>query len=196
MGITAQELAERLGAELHGDPGAEISRIGNLAAAKKDELSFLSDSKYREDLANTGAGVVIIRKDDLEHCRTTALVMPDPYVGFAKAAQILDTTPLPAEGISDRAVISPSARLGKGVSVGPGTVIEDGAEIGDSVSIGANCFIGKHASIGSFTKLWSGVSIYHNVRIGSHCLFQAGAVIGSDGFGYANERGEWVKGEP
>ena len=193
MGITAQELAERLGAELHGDPGAEISRIGNLAAAKKDELSFLSDSKYREDLANTGAGVVIIRKDDLEHCRTTALVMPDPYVGFAKAAQILDTTPLPAEGISDRAVISPSARLGKGVSVGPGTVIEDGAEIGDSVSIGANCFIGKHASIGSFTKLWSGVSIYHNVRIGSHCLFQAGAVIGSDGFGYANERGEWVK---
>ena len=48
MGITAQELAERLGAELHGDPGAEISRIGNLAAAKKDELSFLSDSKYRE----------------------------------------------------------------------------------------------------------------------------------------------------
>ena len=193
MGITAQELAERLGAELHGDPGAEISRIGNLAAAKKDELSFLSDSKYREDLANTGAGVVIIRKDDLEHCRTTALVMPDPYVEFAKAAQILDTTPLPAEGISDRAVISPSARLGKGVSVGPGTVIEDGAEIGDSVSIGANCFIGKHASIGSFTKLWSGVSIYHNVRIGSHCLFQSGAVIGSDGFGYANERGEWVK---
>lgn len=98
MGITAQELAERLGAELHGDPGAEISRIGNLATAGKDELSFLSDSKYREDLAKTGAGVVIIRKDDLEHCRTTALVMPDPYVGFAKAAQILTPLRSPQRG--------------------------------------------------------------------------------------------------
>ena len=81
MSITAQELAEKLGAELHGDPGAVIRRIGNLVTAGKDELSFLSDSKYREDLSKTGAGAVIIRKDDLEHCKTTALVMNDPYVG-------------------------------------------------------------------------------------------------------------------
>jgi UDP-3-O-[3-hydroxymyristoyl] glucosamine N-acyltransferase len=72
-------------------------------------------------------------------------------------------------------------------------VIEAGAVIANDVQIGPGCFIGEHAKIGQGTKLWANVSVYHEVEIGSDCLFQANTVVGSDGFGYANERGEWVK---
>ena len=72
-------------------------------------------------------------------------------------------------------------------------MIEDGAEIGDEAIIGAGCFIGKNAKIGAKTQLWANVTIYHEVQIGSGCLIQSSAVIGSDGFGYANDRGRWIK---
>ena len=72
-------------------------------------------------------------------------------------------------------------------------MIEDGAEIGDEAIIGASCFIGKNAKIGAKTQLWANVTIYHEVQIGSGCLIQSSAVIGSDGFGYANDRGRWSK---
>ncbi|EGQ9934087.1 UDP-3-O-(3-hydroxymyristoyl)glucosamine N-acyltransferase, partial [Vibrio vulnificus] len=71
--------------------------------------------------------------------------------------------------------------------------IETGVTLGDNVVIGAGCFIGKNATIGQNTKLWANVTIYHQVQIGADCLIQAGTVIGSDGFGYANDRGEWIK---
>ncbi|MCE1915270.1 UDP-3-O-(3-hydroxymyristoyl)glucosamine N-acyltransferase, partial [Enterobacter hormaechei] len=72
-------------------------------------------------------------------------------------------------------------------------VIESGVVLGDNVVIGAGCFIGKNTRIGAGSRLWANVSVYHNVEMGEQCLIQSGAVIGSDGFGYANDRGKWVK---
>ncbi|MCG6283050.1 UDP-3-O-(3-hydroxymyristoyl)glucosamine N-acyltransferase, partial [Vibrio diabolicus] len=121
-------------------------------------------------------------------------VVADPYVAFAKVTQALDTTPAPASGgIAPSAVVADDAKLGENVSIGANAVIESGVELGDHVIIGAGCFIGKNAKIGNHTKLWANVSIYHNVVLGEHCLVQSSTVIGSDGFGYANERGEWIK---
>lgn len=188
-------LAEVMGAEVHGNSSVEIDRIANLKTAGAGEISFLSDPRYRSVLSESQAAAVIVRKDDLPHVNpaATALVVSDPYVGFAKAAQALDKTPPVAVGIDPSAVISPEARLGKNVAVGPNAVIAAGAVIGDNVQIGAGCSVGLNAVIGECTRLYPNVSVYHDVQIGAHCLFQSSAVIGSDGFGYANEKGRWLK---
>ncbi len=193
MTVTLGQLASLLGAELHGDATVEIHRIGNLETAAAGAISFLSDSKYRPHLAATNASAVLVREADLGNCPTNALVVRDPYVGFARVAQLLDTTPQPAVDIHPRAVVADDVKLGNGVAIGANAVIESGVELGDGVVIGPGCFIGKNSKLGKGTRLWANVTIYHNVVLGDACLVQSGTVIGSDGFGYANERGEWLK---
>ncbi|RXE87234.1 UDP-3-O-(3-hydroxymyristoyl)glucosamine N-acyltransferase [Pseudoalteromonas sp. A757] len=190
---TLSQLAEYLGAQLQGDGDKSIRNIATLAQAKDDQIAFLANSKYRGQLEDTTAGAVILSEKDADYFAGNKLIIADPYVAYAKLAQKLDSTPSAASGIHRTAVISDTATLGENVSVGANAVIEDGAVIGDDVEIGPGCFIGKHAKIGAKTKLWANVTVYHEVQIGEQCLFQSGAVIGSDGFGYANEKGEWVK---
>ncbi len=193
MAYTLGEIAQKLKAELHGDPAIEISRIANLATAKEGEISFLNDAKYRKDLEVTAASAVIIRPADLEHCKCAALVMNDPYVGFALVAQMLDTTPRQKVEIHPSASVAADAKIGSDVAIGANAVIDSGAIIEDGAVIGPGCYIGCNSRIGQRTRLWANCTIYHNVQVGSDCLFQSGVVIGSDGFGYANDKGRWVK---
>ncbi len=193
MSVTLGQLAELLGAELHGDASVEVSRVSNLETAKPGAISFLSDSKYQAFLVSTQASAVLVKASDLAACQTNALVVKDPYVGFARVAQVLDNSPKPASEIHASAVVAADAQLGAGVAIGANAVIESGVVLGDGVLIGPGCFIGKNSRLGKGTRLWANVTIYHDVRIGEACLFQSGCVIGSDGFGYANERGEWIK---
>lgn len=193
MVVTLGQLAAHLGAELHGDAEVVISRIANLETAQSGEVSFLSDSKYRAFLGTTQASAVLIKAEALADCRTNALVVADPYVGFARTAQLLDTTPQPATGIHATAVIADDAVLGSDVAIGANSVIESGVVLEDGVVIGPSCFVGKNSRMGKRSRLWANVTLYHNVRLGEDCLIQSGAVIGSDGFGYANQRGEWIK---
>lgn len=195
--ISLNQLAQSIGAQLRLSKGDTqdtlISGLSTLVKAGKGQISFLSNSKYRGHLQDTQAQAVILHPDELSHCNGTALVMNNPYVGFAKAAQLLDTTPEPASEISPHAVIGENVELGQNVKIGANAVIEAGAKIGDNVVIGAGCFIGKSVQLGANTKLWANVTIYHDVIIGTDCLVQANSVIGSDGFGYANENGQWIK---
>ncbi|QOL27295.1 UDP-3-O-(3-hydroxymyristoyl)glucosamine N-acyltransferase [Thalassotalea sp. LPB0316] len=191
--FTLAELAEKIGATVHGNDSCSVSSLATLANAKEGQITFLSNAKYQAQLGQTKASAVILSPDAVAECPTNALVLDNPYVGFAKVAQLLDTTPLPASDIHQSAIISQSATLGKGVAIGANAVIEDDAVLGDNVVIGAGCFIGKAANIGDNTKLWANVSVYHNVKMGKDCLVQANTVIGSDGFGYANENGQWIK---
>lgn len=193
MTVTLGVLAEKLGAELHGNADMEIIRIANLETAKTGEISFLSDSKYQQFLLTTEASAILLKSADLANCKTNALVVKDPYVAFAKVAQILDTTPSPATIFHPTSVVADDVELGQNVSIGAKAVIESGVILADNVVIGPGCFVGKNSVLGARTKLWANVSIYHNVKIGSDCLIQSGTVVGADGFGYANERGEWIK---
>ena len=193
MSVTLGQLATLLGAELHGDASIEVSRVANLETAGSGEISFLSDSKYQSFLAQTAASAVLVKAADLSVCQTNALVVKDPYVGFARVAQLLDSTPQPALDIHSTAVIAADVQLGQNVAIGPHAVIESGVVLGDGVAIGPGCFVGKNSRLGKGSRLWANVTIYHNVEIGDACLIQSGTVIGADGFGYANERGEWIK---
>lgn len=187
------EIAKRLDARLVGNGDVEIVKVANLKTATGNEISFLSDSRYKDVLSESAAGAVIVREADVEHVKGAALVMGDPYVGFARVAQLLDTTPQIATGIHPSAIVHPTATLGKNVALGPYVVIEEHAVIGDNVQLGAHVFVGQGAHIGADTKVYPNVSLYHGVKIGEHCLIQSGTVIGGDGFGYANEKGRWLK---
>ncbi len=191
--IRLADLAQQLDAELHGDGDIVISGIASMQSATPGKITFLANSRYREQLTHCKADAVVLTEADLEWCQSAALVVKDPYLTYARMAQLLDTTPSPAEDIAPSAVISPAAILGENVSVGANAVIEAGAELGDGVVIGAGCFIGKNTRIGAGTRLWANVSVYHDIEIGQNCLVQSGTVIGADGFGYANDRGNWVK---
>ncbi|MCG5049079.1 UDP-3-O-(3-hydroxymyristoyl)glucosamine N-acyltransferase [Pectobacterium brasiliense] len=191
--IRLDALAQQLDAQLHGDGDIVITGVASMHSAKTGQITFLSDSRYREQLAVTQASAVVLTEADLPYCQVAALVVKNPYLTYARMAQLLDTTPQPATDIAPSAVIAPDATLGQNVSIGANAVIESGAQLGDGVVIGPGCFIGKDARIGAGTRLWANVTIYHRVELGEHCLIQSGTVIGSDGFGYANDRGNWVK---
>ncbi|MDP5254850.1 MULTISPECIES: UDP-3-O-(3-hydroxymyristoyl)glucosamine N-acyltransferase [unclassified Vibrio] len=191
--ITLSELATLTQGELVGSADVVVHRVAPMDKAQQGDVTFLSNPKYAKHLADCQASVVMVKAEQKEAFAGNVLVVADPYIAFAKVAQALDTTPSAAQSIAPSAVIDDSAVLGEGVCVGANAVIEAGAVLGDNVVIGAGCFIGKQASIGANTQLWANVSIYHQVQIGSDCLVQANTVIGSDGFGYANEKGEWLK---
>jgi UDP-3-O-[3-hydroxymyristoyl] glucosamine N-acyltransferase len=194
MAYTLHQLAEHVGAQLHGDGAELISAVGTLENAAKGQIAFLSNSKYRKFLEQTSASAVLITAADQAFCPVAALVVADPYVAFAKIAQLLDTTPRAAAvGIASTAQIAADVQLGNDVSIGHHVVIESGAIIGDRVQIGAGTVIGQGAQIGADSKIWANVTVMHRVSIGQRCIVHSGVVIGADGFGFANQRGLWLK---
>ena len=188
-----EQLAEKLGAMLYGDGKLTITGIASMKSAVKGQITFLSDKKFPSNLSACHASAVVLTEESLKYWNGSALVVKDPYLTYARLTQLLDTTPLPAKDIANSAVIDSTAQLGQNVSIGPNAVIESGAILGNNCCIGAGCFVGKNTTIGAGTKIWSNVSIYHNCVIGENCLIQSGTVIGADGFGYANDKGKWIK---
>ncbi|MFV8810224.1 UDP-3-O-(3-hydroxymyristoyl)glucosamine N-acyltransferase [Yersinia enterocolitica] len=191
--IRLADLAQQLDAQVHGDGDLVITGIASMHSAEPSQITFLSNSRYQEQLATCNAGAVVLTEADLPFCKSAALVVKNPYLTYARMAQIMDTAPQPAQDIAPSAVISPQATLGENISIGANAVIESGVVLGDNVAIGAGCFIGKNTHIGAGSRLWANVSVYHEVVIGQNCLIQSGTVIGADGFGYANDRGNWIK---
>jgi len=199
MSYSLAEIAKRIDAKLAlvgADENLVINSLATLANAQSGQIAFLANPKYAAQLQFTQASAVIVSPDAVDQCPVSALVMSNPYMGYALLASLLDTTPATATGIHTSAIIANDVILGSNVSVGANAVIESGVSLGDNVSIGAGCFIGKSTTIGKGTSLWANVSIYHHVVIGEACLIQANTVIGSDGFGYAplnNGNGEQRK---
>ncbi len=201
MTFTLAEIAKHINAKLvlndkqNCPEDSEVISLATLAGAQSGQVAFLANKKYISQLDNTQASAVIVSPDMLAKCPVNALVMDNPYMGYAILANLLDTTPQTASGIHISAVIDDDVSFGDNVHVGANTVIESGVTLADNVRVGAGCFIGKNSSLGVGTRLWSNISIYHNVIIGDSCLIQANTVIGSDGFGYApvDEQYKWHK---
>jgi UDP-3-O-[3-hydroxymyristoyl] glucosamine N-acyltransferase len=135
----------------------------------------------------------VLRPEDVVHCPVHALVVKDPYLAFVKALRYLNPEPVNQAGIDSTAVISPSATLHSGVSVGAHAVIGAGVVIEENVHIGAGCVIEQNVRIGKNSRLVANITVCRNVRIGASVLIHPGVVIGADGFGIANEAGRWLK---
>ncbi len=192
------ELAERFDLGVQGDPARIVSGVGTLAGADTTELSFLSNSKYTAQLASTRAGAVVVRRENLADCPTTALIAKDPYVAYARIAALFERLPAAPPGVHPSAVVAADARVSASASIGPHCVVEAGAVIGDGVTLGPHCIIGEGCTIGAQSRLVARVTLVTRVTLGRRVLVHPGAVIGSDGFGLAFDRdacehGAWVK---
>jgi UDP-3-O-[3-hydroxymyristoyl] glucosamine N-acyltransferase len=186
------ELATRFGCDVVGDPDVTVHRVATLSGAVQGDLSFLANSKYRRFLENTAASAVVVAEEDAERCATNALIARDPYVTYARIAQILHPMPTRSPGRHAAAVCAADAHIAASASIGPGAVIESGARIGERVIIGPNCVVGEHASIGDDSRLVANVTVCHGVRLGQRVTIHPGAVIGADGFGYARDPDGWI----
>lgn len=193
MSYTLSQLAELLELKLDGDPNHRIERIATLANAGPDSLTFMADSRYRKYLDGSRAGAVILTESEREHCPGNALISDNPYLSYARATALFAPKVDVAEAIHPSAVVHSDASLGEGVVVAANAVIERGAVVGDNVTVGACTVIGSGVHIGSDSVLYPNVTIYHECHIGKRAVIHSGAVIGSDGFGFANDKGEWVK---
>ncbi len=190
--FTLADLADRVNGTVVGDGSIALSGVGTLANAQGHQISFLTNPKYTPQLASTSAGAVIVPEKSAKDAPCAALVADNPHAAFARIAQLFDTTPAVATGIAASAVVADSAQLGDNVSLGPHVVIEDDVVIGDNVAIGANTVIGRGAHIGKQCTIYPNVTIYHGVLIGEGVTIQGQTVIGADGFGYANDKGQWL----
>lgn len=191
--ITLGELAEILGATLRGTADKKITGLATLQEAGPAQLSFLANPQYRKYLADTQAGAVLLKTADAEAYAGDALLVPDPYLAYARISHLFDPKPKAVPGVHPTAVVSDDAIVDATASVGPGAVIESGAIIGAGVTIGPQCFIGARSVIGAGGWLAPRVTLYHDVRIGQRVVIQSGAVLGGEGFGFANEKGVWQK---
>ncbi|MCQ6258922.1 UDP-3-O-(3-hydroxymyristoyl)glucosamine N-acyltransferase [Pseudomonas sp. Q11] len=191
--IKLGQLAEFLGATLRGDPEKVITGLATLHEAGPAQLSFLANPQYRKYLADSRAAALLLKPADAEGFAGDALIVPDPYLAYARISHLFDPKPKSAPGIHPSAVIAADAVVDPMASIGPFVVIESAARIGAGVTLGAHCFIGARCEIGEGGWLAPRVTLYHDVRIGKRVVIQSGAVLGGEGFGFAKEKGIWQK---
>jgi UDP-3-O-[3-hydroxymyristoyl] glucosamine N-acyltransferase len=191
--ITLGQLAEFLGATLRGPADKHITGLATLQEAGPDQVSFLANPQYRKFLATTHAAAVLLKPADAEGYAADALLVPDPYLAYARISHLFDPKPKAPVGVHPTAVVAEDAFVDPAASVGAYAVIESGARIAAGVTIGAHCFIGARSVIGEGGWLAPRVTLYHDVRVGQRVVIQSGAVLGGEGFGFANEKGVWQK---
>lgn len=199
MGTRIGELVERLGGQLTGDPNIEVTGIAPIDAADASSITFLSNPKYRQAAAGTAAAALILSPADDEVIGPSyvgaRIVTRNPYAYFARAAQFFAAQKRisPIQGVHPTASVDPSAQIAASASVGPHVTIEAGAVVAEGAVIDAGCVIGRGAKIGANTHLFPRVVFMEYCEIGENGIIHPGAVIGTEGFGFANDGGEWIK---
>lgn len=205
---TAIELAKQFQASLVGDSSLEFDSLAPLERAQLNQISFLSNPLYRQQASESSAGALIVGQSDLDFLQANPgthsanrvyFVSKNPYATFARMAQHFAKTsaPLYPAGIHPSAAIDPSAIIPASCHIGPFVQIGAGVKLGERVAILGNSSIGRDSTIADDSIIYPSVSIYHASQIGARCIIHSGAVIGSDGFGFAPDfsaaGGEWVK---
>lgn len=191
VSFSLRELAERFELEYSGDPEVRVTGVCSLLPGFPGRLGFLSNPKFRAQLAQTQASIVVLAARDAEVARTSALIARDPYLAYARIAGLFDPDRDFVPGIAATATVDASARLGAGCFVGAGAVIGRSVVIGDGVFIGPNCVVEREAVIGAGSKLVAQVFVGPAVQLGLRCQVQPGAVIGGRGFGNARGPQGW-----
>ena len=191
--FTAGELAERFGVVLRGDAATVVRGVATIGDAGVDRLTFLSNPKYRAQLATTRAGVVVVAEGDADAAPGTALVARDPYSTYARIAALFEPVADAPTGIHPSAVVHPDARVDASASVGPLACIGARSIVEAGAIVGPGCVVGEDCVVGAGSRLVARVTLVTRVRLGARVLVHPGAVIGADGFGIAMDQGRWLK---
>ncbi len=193
--ISLKELAQQIEAELEGDPDKEVLGLNTLDDASNDEVAFIARESFLPSLSSTKAGALICSIDLSNGYTGNKLIGEDPYLLYAKCTKVFkDLVDSSAdEGISDLVKVGKNASISTNSSVANFVSIFDGVTIEDNVVIGPGVCIGKNSIIRRGSKIYPNTTIYDSVEIGENCIIHSGSVIGSDGLGFAKDKGKWVK---
>ena len=194
MKRSVQEIAEAVGARLVGEASVEVGAVASIASASPDDLVFVEDEKHLAAALQSGAGAVVVGDFAAAmSCDRPLLVSDHPKLAFALAARLLQQAGAPdgapRQGtVHATAVIHSSVMLGPAVVVEERAIIEERAQVGENTRIGAGCSIGLGVKIGRHCEIYPNVTMYPGTTLGNRVIVHAGAVLGSDGFGYVRDR--------
>ena len=191
VALTLAHLAEVVGGECRGDGDCLIRSVATLDRAGPGSISFFSNSRYRQQLRGTSASAVILKAQDADDCPVSMLVSDNPRLAYARVCEILHPGSEPLQGVHPTAWVSDSARLAPGVWIGPQCSIGDDAVIGEGCQIGPGCVVGAGVAMGRDCRLAANVTLCRGTRLGDRVSIQPGAVVGSEGFGLADDDGVW-----
>jgi UDP-3-O-[3-hydroxymyristoyl] glucosamine N-acyltransferase len=187
-----EELAERVGGTVRGDAKRVIRGIATLERAGPDELSFLTNPRYRAAARSTRAGALIVAPGtDLPG--PDLLEVGEPYLALARLLELFHPAEPRKPGISEKAHVGADVQMGRDLTVGPFAVIGDRAILEDRCTVGPGCVVGADCHLGADSELKPRVVLYPGTRLGRRCLVHAGVVLGGDGFGFATTDAEHRK---
>jgi UDP-3-O-[3-hydroxymyristoyl] glucosamine N-acyltransferase len=188
------QLSAAIGTRLdNGSPDTEICDVAGIEEAGPGQVTFVSNVKYRSAAKTTRASAVIV-DEDFPAIPAAMLRTKNPYYAWAKAVELFHPAPRYAPGIHPTAVVHPTAKIGKNAHLGPYVVVDEGAEIGDDAVLLAHVVIYRGAKIGNRFFAHAHAVVRESCRLGDNVVLQNGAVVGSDGFGFAKDNsGHWYK---
>jgi UDP-3-O-[3-hydroxymyristoyl] glucosamine N-acyltransferase len=189
---SAREIAEAVEARVVGDASVEVSGVASIGSASKGDLVFVENEKYFPLALKCGAGAVVVGefagKATTEAAGKPLIISNHPKLAFARAARFLQSGNLSqGSGVHPTAAVHSSARIASGVALDEYAVIAEDAEVGEGSRIGAGCSIGRGVKIGRECQIYPNVTIYPGTTLGDRVIVHAGAVLGSDGFGYVRD---------
>ncbi len=187
------EIVALFGGRVLGNAETPIAQVATLEHAGEGNIAFLANSKYRAQLEGTRASAVIVGEAEAEATSLPRIVCDNPYAYFAKVSALLNPVPQVKPGIHATAVIGEGAQIDASAHIGANVVIGTCVTVGAGCVIMEGCSIGSNVTLGDGARLYPRVVIYHGCVIGKNLIAHAGAVIGSDGFGMAMEKGRWLK---
>lgn len=198
MEVTAKALADRIGGTVEGSADVILNEVAKIEEAGTGSLTFLANMEYEGFLYTTQASAVLVARDFVISqalpAQLTLIRVQDPYAAFATVLQWAAAAQSHPTGIAANAHIDPSAEIGANCYIGPFAVVEAGARIEANCQIHSQVSIGRGVHVGVGTTLYRQVAVLDHCTIGSDCIIQSGAVIGSDGFGFApNSTGQYDK---
>jgi UDP-3-O-[3-hydroxymyristoyl] glucosamine N-acyltransferase len=196
MQFTAQQIGALLKGTVEGDASVAVDKLAKIEEAEAGSLSFLANPKYEPYLYSTNASIVIINNDQqlAEPVKATLIRVENAYTAISVLLEIYNQIKLNKTGIEQPSFIHPSAQIGEDVYIGAFAYIGPNVKIGNNTKIYPNCWIADNVTIGSNVMLFSSVKVYFECRIGNDVIIHSGAIIGSDGFGFApTEDGSYKK---
>ncbi|MCS7085686.1 MAG: UDP-3-O-(3-hydroxymyristoyl)glucosamine N-acyltransferase [Bacteroidia bacterium] len=191
MKYTAKELGRLFGATVEGDETVEITALARIEDAPPGSLTFLHNLKYAPYLYDCQASAVLTPADFKPErpVRPTLIRVAEPYMAFYMLLKSYRDEKTPAPGISEHAIVHPTAEIGKDVYIGPYVVVDARAKLGDGVKIYPFVYVGPDVRLGDETVVYPHAVIHADVQIGRRCVVHSGAVVGGEGFGFVPQDG-------
>ncbi|MES2810565.1 MAG: UDP-3-O-(3-hydroxymyristoyl)glucosamine N-acyltransferase [Bacteroidota bacterium] len=187
MQFTAQQIASLLNGTVEGDPSVAVSALAKIEEAAAGALSFLANPKYEQYLYTTGASIVIVNNSLVlaQPVTATLIRVEDAYSAFSVLLDAYSTLKLDKSGVEQPSFIHPTATIGENVYIGAFAYIGPDVKVGDNSKIYPGTYIGDNVTVGKNVTLFAGVKVYFDCVLGDNVIIHSGAIIGSDGFGFA-----------